>query len=559
MHDRPAETHRPSIPTRLGRLHVRTIGDGAPTVLWSSMFVDSHTWDPVVPLLPTGSPLRAGRPARAGPQRAPAPRERHRRRRRRGHRPARRARHRRPGRLARQRLRRARRAQARHATRRAAQPRGRQLTDRADRPRAAPADPPAAARSCGPRGRSAPCARRSSRAMLTDASAADDATRRVVVESLARPTRRSMALAVRSFILDRVDVTAELADLAVPSLFVASDDRGDWSPAGRRGGRRPRTRRRARDGHGRPHPGPPRAAAGPGLPHPPVLGPAGLSAHAARRTPRADAGGPRADVPSCPCGAPSSTRVDRSSPPPASAPAPASTRTPRPWGRRPARPRPGRPWASSAPPSTRSGWWGRCPAWPRLPAATATWWWTSRGGGRPRSPGRPLRGYLRALGYDARGWGFGTNLGDPRRDVDRLAARVLDLVDQEGCGRVAGRVEPGRRHRPRGGPPPSRRGTTGHHLRHAGGRRTGPHHHRARPGAGSGTRRVTRRLDAAAPIRVPLTAVFSKRDGIVSWQACIDRSTPGVEHVEVSSTHIGMGVDPDVWAIVADRLSRDPA
>jgi hypothetical protein len=58
---------------------------------------------------------------------------------------------------------------------------------------------------------------------------------------------------------------------------------------------------------------------------------------------------------------------------------------------------------------------------------------------------------------------------------------------------------------------------------------------------------------------VPLTAVFSKRDGIVSWQACIDRSSPDVEHVEVSSTHLGMGVDPDVWAIVADRLSRDPA
>jgi pimeloyl-ACP methyl ester carboxylesterase len=66
--------------------------------------------------------------------------------------------------------------------------------------------------------------------MLTEASAADEPVRRIVVESLARPTRRSMALAVRSFILDRADVTAELADLTVPSLFVASDDRGDWSP-----------------------------------------------------------------------------------------------------------------------------------------------------------------------------------------------------------------------------------------------------------------------------------------------------------------------------------------
>lgn len=67
-------------------------------------------------------------------------------------------------------------------------------------------------------------------AMLTDASAAREPIRRVVLESLARPTRRSMALAVRSFILNRDDVTAELADLTAPSLFVASDDRGDWSP-----------------------------------------------------------------------------------------------------------------------------------------------------------------------------------------------------------------------------------------------------------------------------------------------------------------------------------------
>ena len=42
------------VPTRLGRLHVRLVGDGPTTVLWSSMFVDSHTWDPVLPLLPQG-------------------------------------------------------------------------------------------------------------------------------------------------------------------------------------------------------------------------------------------------------------------------------------------------------------------------------------------------------------------------------------------------------------------------------------------------------------------------------------------------------------------------
>ena len=49
--------------------------------------------------------------------------------------------------------------------------------------------------------------------------------------------------------------------------------------------------------------------------------------------------------------------------------------------------------------------------------------------------------------------------------------------------------------------------------------------------------------------------VFSRRDGIVSWEACIDRSSPYAEHVEVFSTHLGMGVDPDVWAVTADRLA----
>ena len=35
----------------------------------------------------------------------------------------------------------------------------------------------------------------------------------------------------------------------------------------------------------------------------------------------------------------------------------------------------------------------------------------------------------------------------------------------------------------------------------------------------------------------------------------LDRFSPYAEHVEVSSTHLGMGIDPDVWQIVADRLA----
>ncbi|MFW0796193.1 alpha/beta hydrolase [Gordonia sp. CPCC 205515] len=37
--------------TELGRLAVRAIGDGPPVVLWHSMFVDSHSWDRLIPEL----------------------------------------------------------------------------------------------------------------------------------------------------------------------------------------------------------------------------------------------------------------------------------------------------------------------------------------------------------------------------------------------------------------------------------------------------------------------------------------------------------------------------
>ncbi len=57
------------------------------------------------------------------------------------------------------------------------------------------------------------------------------------------------------------------------------------------------------------------------------------------------------------------------------------------------------------------------------------------------------------------------------------------------------------------------------------------------------------------PIRVPITAVFSRADGVVDWRACIDSFSEQVEHVEVKSSHLGLGFDPEVLEIVADRLA----
>ncbi len=90
-------------------------------------------------------------------------------------------------------------------------------------------------------------------AMLTDASAATPGIREVVVDSLDRPTRASMSHALRSFIIDRTDVTDRLADIDVPSLFVASDDRGTGAPRMRNVRRRLSPRRHSDHDRGSAH------------------------------------------------------------------------------------------------------------------------------------------------------------------------------------------------------------------------------------------------------------------------------------------------------------------
>ncbi len=57
------------------------------------------------------------------------------------------------------------------------------------------------------------------------------------------------------------------------------------------------------------------------------------------------------------------------------------------------------------------------------------------------------------------------------------------------------------------------------------------------------------------PLRhdVAMTNIYSKRDGIVDWKACID---PAGQAVEVRASHIGMAVDPRVMEHVKAALLR---
>ena len=59
----------------------------------------------------------------------------------------------------------------------------------------------------------------------------------------------------------------------------------------------------------------------------------------------------------------------------------------------------------------------------------------------------------------------------------------------------------------------------------------------------------------AEPIGVPSTAVYSRRDGIVAWQACVEPETDLHENVEVRCAHLGFGTDPATLWLIADRLA----
>ncbi|OAI40112.1 hypothetical protein AYO39_02060 [Actinobacteria bacterium SCGC AG-212-D09] len=61
-------------------------------------------------------------------------------------------------------------------------------------------------------------------------------------------------------------------------------------------------------------------------------------------------------------------------------------------------------------------------------------------------------------------------------------------------------------------------------------------------------------------LRVPLpsdlraVSIFSRSDGIVSWEACLD---PGARHIEVDSSHAGMSVNRKVFRVLDEILEEE--
>ncbi len=56
---------------------------------------------------------------------------------------------------------------------------------------------------------------------------------------------------------------------------------------------------------------------------------------------------------------------------------------------------------------------------------------------------------------------------------------------------------------------------------------------------------------------VPTTSIYSRSDGVVAWQACIQSGgARHVENIEVEGSHCGMCWNPAVLQIIADRLHQ---
>lgn len=175
----------------------------------------------------------------------------------------------------------------------------------------------------------------------------------------------------------------------------------------------------------------------------------------------------------------------------------------------------------------------------------------------------PLHDFCSRLGYAAHDWGRGWNTG-PRGEVepwlDELAAHVRELVAPH-AGRVsligwslgglyAREVAKklGVRARqvitigtPFAGPPSQTRAAWLYRVLSG----QAPAYDAA----------LAARL--RTPPEVPTTSIYSRSDGVVAWQACVQ---PGrrahTENIEVDGSHCGLGWNTEVLRVIADRLAQ---
>ena len=67
---------------------------------------------------------------------------------------------------------------------------------------------------------------------------------------------------------------------------------------------------------------------------------------------------------------------------------------------------------------------------------------------------------------------------------------------------------------------------------------------------------LSHRLDSRSAPPVPVTAIYSRTDGVVAWQCCREEPGPFRENIEVHGSHCGLGHHPAAAYAIADRLAQ---
>jgi pimeloyl-ACP methyl ester carboxylesterase len=177
-----------------------------------------------------------------------------------------------------------------------------------------------------------------------------------------------------------------------------------------------------------------------------------------------------------------------------------------------------------------------------------------------------LKRYLSCLGYDAQTWGYGQNTGRPEHLFDHLPEKLQQLADESGepvslIGQSLGGVyarELAREH-----PEVTRQVIT---LGSPFGANTGGTTIQAlqelfRQSSGMSVEDMADLMaerDSHISPDVPVTAIYSKGDGVVHWEVCREADEDHhTQNIEVPGSHCGMGFNSLIYFIIANRLSQD--
>ena len=171
----------------------------------------------------------------------------------------------------------------------------------------------------------------------------------------------------------------------------------------------------------------------------------------------------------------------------------------------------------------------------------------------------PLRRFLRALCYDARGWKLGVNRGPNAALRERLAERLAHLYKRHGrkvslvgwslggiYARELARVFPDQVRLVVTLGSPFRDISATHAARLVA----------IRPGGRPLREARELRAYLRQPLPVPTTSIYSRTDGIVAWRSCLEEEGPQRENVAIACSHTGMGFHPAALAVIADRLAQ---